>query len=244
VVDVPMAAVVDALRRVDRTEVAAIRSDFESSASRIAEPTPADLDAAARVAAALALVAAEHRLDACSVRCFDLVTAERTTGCLALSWLLDRGVVAGCEGDVPATLTMMWLQGMTGGPAFMANPQDVDVDANTIALAHCTIARRMVSGYALRSHFESSLGVGIEGALEPGDATVARAGGAGLRDVFVSDATIVGCGDNPHRCRTQVQVRLPADVRALLTRPIGNHLVLARGHWERALREYHDLFIA
>ena len=52
----------------------------------------------------------ERHLDACVVRCFDLVTDLRTTGCLALSWLLDQGVVAGCEGDIPATLTMVWAR--------------------------------------------------------------------------------------------------------------------------------------
>jgi L-fucose isomerase-like protein len=60
----------------------------------------------------------------------------------------------------------------------------------------------------------------------------------------VSDAAIVGGGGSPRRCRTQVRVRLSADAGDLLNRPVGNHLVLARGHWASALREYHDLFVA
>jgi L-fucose isomerase-like protein len=126
----------------------------------------------------------------------------------------------------------------------MGNPQDIDAGANTITLAHCTIARRMVSAYALRSHFESSRGVGIAGILGHGDATVARIGGADLRTLWVSDASIIGGGDNPRRCRTQVQVRLSGAARAILTEPLGNHLVLATGHRASALREYHDLFVA
>jgi L-fucose isomerase-like protein len=140
---------------------------------------------------------------------------------------------------------MMWLDAMSGEPAFLANPQDVDPAANTMALAHCTIARRMVSAYALRSHFESSLGVGIAGVLEPGDATVARVGGPDLRSLWVSDARIVGGGgQHERRCRTQVQVRLVDEAAAMLTQPLGNHVVLARGHWAAALREYHGLFVA
>jgi L-fucose isomerase-like protein len=96
----------------------------------------------------------------------------------------------------------------------------------------------------LRSHFESSLGVGIAGVIDPGDATLARIGGADLRDLWVSDARVVGGGDNPRRCRTQVQVRVSGDAGAILTHPLGNHLVLVRGHWSAALREYHDLFVA
>jgi L-fucose isomerase-like protein len=244
VIDVPIDEVRRAMGQASAGEAAAIARDFLEGASAVGEPSPADVDLAARAAVALREVTGRHRLDACAVRCFDLVTDERTTGCLALSWLLDHGVVAGCEGDLPATLTMMWLEAMSGGPSFLANPQDVDLGANTIAIAHCTIARRMVSAYALRSHFESSLGVGIAGAVEPGDATVARIGGAHLRSLWVSDGRIDGGGDNERRCRTQVQVRLSGDAAAILTHPLGNHIVLVRGHWAAELREYHDLFVA
>ncbi|MEW6335777.1 MAG: hypothetical protein AB1625_00115 [Acidobacteriota bacterium] len=244
VVDVPLDEVVEALRGCDPREVAAIREAFVSDAREVREPSPADLDAAAAVAAALRRVVRRHRLNACAVRCFDLVVDRRTTGCLGLSWLLDEGVVAGCEGDVPATLTMLWLRLVTGEPAFMANPQDLDPRANTLDLAHCTIARRMVSSYTLRSHFESSLGVGIAATLAPGPATLARIGGADLRDAFVSDGEIVGGGDSERRCRTQVTVRLESPVSELLARPAGNHHVLARGHWAAELLDYHGLFVA
>jgi len=244
VVDVPMAEVFDALRCADAAEVARVREDAVAGAEAIREPSPGDLDAAARVTVALREVVARHALDACTVRCFDLVVDARTSGCLALSWLLDDGVVAGCEGDVPSALTLLWMQLMGGGPGFMANPQDADVAAGTMWLAHCTIARRLVSRYSLRSHFESSQGVGIEGEIPAGPATVARVGGADLRSLFASDAQVLGGGDNPARCRTQVLVRLASGVRDLLERPLGNHLVLAPGHLAAELCEYHDLFVA
>jgi L-fucose isomerase-like protein len=243
-VDVPLAEVVEAMRGADAGEAAAVRDEIVAGADAVREPTGADLDAAARVAVALRSVVRRHRLDACAVRCFDLVVDHGTTGCLALSRLLDEGVVAGCEGDVPATLTMLLLQLLTGEPAFMANPQDLDPGANTLDLAHCTIARRIVSRYVLRSHLESSLGVGIAGTIDRGPATLARIGGEVLRELFAADAEIVAGGDNPQRCRTQVQVRLESPVADLLVRPIGNHHVLARGHWAADLRAYHELFVA
>ena len=243
VVDIAIAEVIEAMRTADPDELAAVRHDVVAAADRVDEPTAADLDAAARVAAALRQVVRRHRLDACTVRCFDLVTDERTTGCLALSLLLDEGVVAGCEGDVPAALTMLWLQVTTGAPTFMANPQDVDPAARTLALAHCTIARRLVSRFALRSHFESGLGVGIAGELAPGPVTLARTGGADLRSLYAAEGEIVPCQASPQRCRTQLLVRLDADPGELLARPLGNHHVLAPGHWARELREYHELFV-
>ncbi len=243
-VDVPLAELVEAMRDADRGETAAVRDEIVAGAEGVREPSPADLEAAAAVAVALRRVVRRHRLDACAVRCFDLVIDHGTTGCLALSRLLDEGVVAGCEGDVPATLTMLLLQLMTGQPAFMANPQDLDPRENTLDLAHCTIARRMVSRYTLRSHFESSLGVGIAGTIDRGPATVARIGGESLQDLFASDAEIIANGDNPQRCRTQVRLRLETPVADLLVRPVGNHHVLARGHWAAELRTYHELFVA
>jgi L-fucose isomerase-like protein len=243
-VDVPLEEVAEALRDGEPAEAASIRDAVVSGAASVREPSPADLDAAADVAAALRRTVQRHRLDACTVRCFDLVIERRTTGCVGLSWLLDEDVVAGCEGDVPATLTMLWLQLVTGEPPFMANPQDLDPKANTLDLAHCTVARRLVSRYELRSHFESSLGVGIAGTIDPGPVTLVRIGGADLRAAFISDGEIVGGGESERRCRTQVTVRLDAPVADLLARPLGNHLVLARGHWAAELREYHELFVA
>jgi L-fucose isomerase-like protein len=244
VVDVPMHEVFAALHDADAGEVERVRDHVTAGAQAVREPSPADVDAAARMTVALRTVVRAHRLDACTVRCFDLLTEASTTGCLALSWLQDEGIAAGCEGDVPATLTLLWVQLTTGLPGFMANPQEIDPAAATLWLAHCTIARRLVSRYSLRSHFESSLGVGIAGHVASGPATVARVGGADLRLLFASDAEIIGNGDSPARCRTQVQLRLATDVGELLTRPLGNHHVLVPGHWAEELREYHELFVA
>jgi L-fucose isomerase-like protein len=244
VVDVPIQELFEALRTADDGEARRVRDDLAGGAAAIREPSASDLFAAARVSVALAAVVRAHRLVACTVRCFDLVTEARTSGCVALSSLQDEGIVAGCEGDVPATLTMLWMQLMTGGSGFMANPQALDPAEATLWLAHCTIARGLVSRYELRSHFESSLGVAIAGEVPPGPATVARVGGADLRSLFAADSEILGNGASEERCRTQVRVRLESDVSTLLTHPLGNHHVLAPGHWADDLREYHALFVA
>jgi L-fucose isomerase-like protein len=244
IVDIPLTALRSAMDEANPDEVKNLQQDFQNKACGIREPSESDLALATKVAVGLRKLARDQRLDACTVRCFDLVMELQTTGCLALSTLLDEGVVAGCEGDLPAALTMLWMQEMSGQPSFMANPQDLDQDANTLWLAHCTIARRMLNGYALRSHFESSLGVGIQGELEPGAYTLARIGGSDLRELFVSDAELLRNGSSESRCRTQVQLRLSENVQQILARPLGNHHVLLSGHWASALQEYHELFVA
>lgn len=242
-VEIPLEHLQDAIRDTTAAEATDFMASFQSGARCVCEPTGADLGMAARVGVALRKVVRDQELAACTVRCFDLVKDMHTTGCLALSALLDEGFVAGCEGDLPSALTMVWMQAVTGQISFMANPQDADTTTNTLWLAHCTIARSLVKQYALRSHFESSLGVGIQGELEPGPVTLARIGGAGLRELFLSDGELLANGDSELRCRTQIQLKLHADVRELLDRPLGNHLVLIRGHWADALREYHALFV-
>ena len=232
-----------AIAKADQEESGRFQTSFQDGAQQIAEPNHSDLATAAKVGVALRQLVKDQRLDACTVRCFDLVKDLQTTGCLALSALLDEGIVAGCEGDLPAALTMAWLQAVTGQISFMANPQDLDATTGTLWLAHCTIARSLVKGYALRSHFESSLGVGIQGELESGPITLARIGGKDLRELYLVEGALIANGDSDLRCRTQIQVRLQGGTRELLSKPLGNHLVLIRGHWAAQLREYHDLFI-
>ncbi len=243
VIEVPLADLEAALRQADPVAAEALDQGFRQGATRILEPSPADLRTAAQVAAALRSLVAAQRLDACSVRCFDLVTGLATTGCLGLSDLMDAGIVAGCEGDLPAALTMLWVQALTGRLSFMANPQDLDPAAGTLWLAHCTIARKLVQTYALRSHFESALGVGIQGTWAPGPVTLVRIGGEDLRGLYVAEGEAVACGSAEDRCRTQVQVRLQGGLASLLARPLGNHHILVPGHWAAELREYHNLFI-
>ena len=57
----------------------------------------------------LKALAESYRLGAVTIRCFDLVTQDGTTGCLALARLADEGITAGCEGDVPSAVLLRWL---------------------------------------------------------------------------------------------------------------------------------------
>jgi len=206
------------------------------------EPTKAEIRLAAKVAVATRKVAQRHRLHALTMRCFDLVTELKTTGCLALSNLLDSGFIAGCEGDISSTVTMMWLHHLTGELPFLANPQDID--GQSLWLAHCTISRRLVEGYVLRSHFESSLGVALAGQVPAQPVTLARIGGTEMDQVFLAEGHIEANEDSSRRCRTQLKLTLDGDLDELLTRPLGNHHVLIRGHWAKPLRRYQELYLA
>jgi len=220
-------------------------ADLLRRAAGLVEPGEATLDGAGRLYRILRDIVEVNRLDALTVRCFDLLGDIGNTGCLALSRLNDEGLVAACEGDLPATLTMMVLSGLTGRACFMANPSDLDVEAGTATFAHCSVPLSLVRSFRLRSHFESGLGVGIEGHFAPGVMTAARIGGEDLSRLTVFTGTVVPEESAPFRedlCRTQVTLKVgEALVRELLRRPLGNHHVLVPGDHVRAFLDFGSL---
>ncbi len=166
------------------------------------------------------------------MRCFDLVLNQQTTGCFALAQLADDGVIAGCEGDLVSTVALLWAKKLLGATPWMANPAQLDSESNTLWMAHCTVPRTLVENYRLRSHFESGLGVGIQGTLPEGPVTLLRIGGAGMDRLWLAEGEILRSGNAENLCRTQVEIQLTngGTVTDLLRAPLGNHLVLALGH--------------
>lgn len=222
----------------------AVARDFVRGALAVLEPAASDLAASGRVLAQLRRLVAAERLDAVTVRCFDLVVQQHRTGCLALSQLTDDGVIAGCEGDLVTTVAMLWLRRLLGAVPWMANPARVDRDRGTLLLAHCTAPRQAITGYRLRSHFESGLGVGVQGVLATGPATLVRLGGTRMERLRALDGTLVGNTDHADLCRTQVEVELgAAALDAMLADPLGNHVVLVPGHHAATLRRWHDALV-
>ncbi len=183
-----------------------------------------------------------HRLTAVTVRCFDLVVKDGTTGCLALSRLADAGITAGCEGDIPSVVMLRWLWHLTGQAGWMANPSDLDVHKGELLLAHCTVPLGQVREHRLQTHFESGIGVGLDGTFPPGPVTVLRLGGANLESWWGAEGTLIENTHSNDLCRTQVRLRIPSSAAAeLLEAPLGNHLVLVLGHVRGLFREAFEL---
>ena len=212
-------------------EVAAAAASLSEGADDTLEPSAEELADVARVYVALDRLVKEHRLDALTLRCFDLLLAKNTTGCFALSELTDRGVISGCEGDLVSTVGLMWTRLVTDQVPWMANPASVNVTENSLWLAHCTVPRTLIGDYRLRSHFESGIGVGIQGEIPTGPVTLARIGGAMMDELWLAQGSIVRTGHAENLCRTQVEIVLSdGHVSELLENPLGNHLILVRGH--------------
>lgn len=213
---------------------------FLRKATETVEPSADDLRGAAAIYKALRSIVDEHRLAACTVRCLDLVQKLENTGCYALSRLNDEGVPAGCEGDLQSLFTLYIGYLLTGQTAFMGNIASVDQNEGAIGIAHCTCPLSMTSAYAIRSHFESGIGVGIAGTLPAGDCTLFRIGGERLDHLFIREGTVEQTTFRDDLCRTQVRVQAVGSVDELLRAPLGNHHILLAGrHRETIERFFH-----
>ena len=178
-----------------------------------------------------------HRLDAFTLRCFDLLTTVGNTGCLALACFNSEDVPASCEGDVPALLSMMIAHALTGVTGFQANPAQIDVETGRILFAHCTIPFNMVENWQFDTHFESGIGVGIHGIFPEGPVTVFKVSGD-LKRHFIAEGELIGNQYESNLCRTQVILQLrPEDARYFLTDPIGNHHIIVPGRCKELFEE-------
>ena len=207
-------------------------------------PDATEVAAAEALHPTLTAVLDRHRVDAVTVRCFDFLGELHTSGCLALADLNDDGIVAGCEGDVASAVAMLWIRHRLDAASWIANPAEVDVDADELVLAHCTIAPSLAEDLHLDTHFESGLGIGISGTVPAGPVTLVRLGGHGLEQRWLADGEVIGSGDSPDLCRTQATVRLETGrVAELLESPLGNHLVLVPGHHAERLDRWWRLAV-
>lgn len=176
-------------------------------------------------------IIAKYQLDGFTLRCFDLLTSLKTTGCLALAKLNSEGYVAGCEGDVPAMISMMIVRSLTGVSGFQANPARINPETGELLFAHCTIPLDMVERYELDTHFESGIGVGVRGYMKDGPVTLFKVLGD-LSRHFVAEGTLIRNTSDPDLCRTQQVIQLADKTQAsyFLTEPIGNHHIVVPGH--------------
>lgn len=196
---------------------------------------------AIRIYNALKVLVETHDLGALTLRCFDLLGTVHNTGCYALAKLNSEGIPSSCEGDVPALLSMMVAQALTGCTGFQANPARIDVQTGEMLFAHCTIPFNMVDEFNYDTHFESGIGVGIHGHFPEGPVTVFKLSGT-LDRAFIAEGELFRNQYEQNLCRTQVWLRLsPADARYFLTDPIGNHHIIIPGHCGDLLREFFSL---
>ena len=234
-VEVPMREVKDAVAKAAPATVPLPDDAVENAPEAVRKAIPG----AEQIYGGLKTIVEERRLDGFTLRCFDLLGDVGNTGCLALAKFNADGIPAGCEGDIPALLSMTVAKVATGHTGFMANPSRIDPETGEIVFAHCTIPLDIVDKVELDTHFESGIGVGIRGHYPEQDVTVFKISGD-LSQAFIAEGRLVRNLSEPDLCRSQIVLQLdePALARDyFLKKPVGNHHIIVPGRWKALLTE-------
>ena len=234
-IDIDLQRLINGIKIVPQTEAEELAQTLMKRAKAVKEPTYSDMVEAGKAYLAIKRICQDEHLDAMTIRCFDIVKACGTTSCLALALLNDEGIVAGCEGDMQTLLSMFLAKRLCGEVAFMANPSQLT--DRTSMLAHCTIPLTMCDEATIRTHFESGIGVAIQGLLPLTDYTLFKWGGPKLDRYFVTEARAVETPYSNHFCRTQIT--LDVNLKPyLLQHSIGNHHVIIRGRHAEEIKRF------
>jgi L-fucose isomerase-like protein len=198
-----------------------------------------DLQKAAIVTQALTALVKNHELNAVTMECFKLLQDTGVSGCYATSHLNSlENHVAGCEGDIPTTFTMLLAKYLTNQSVFMANVVDVNEDTNSVVFAHCTVPTNILDSYDITSHFESGKSVAIRGRFPFRDFTVFKVFGKELSSYWVSEGVITKNLTNDYQCRTQIRTTLTDPVSYFLNSSLANHHVIIPGKHKRRILDF------
>ena len=206
-------------------------------ADRMPEKVKAYREGAFHIYGGLKRIVEKYELRGLTLRCFDLLGTVGNTGCLALAILNAEGIPAGCEGDVPALLTMAVSRALVGVSGFQANPSQIDPETGEMLFAHCTVPLDMLRAYSYDTHFESGIGVAIRGELPEGDVTIFKLAGD-LSRSCVAEALLLRNPCQGDLCRTQVVLKTEGLADYFLKNPIGNHHIILPGRQRRRIEAF------
>ena len=134
---------------------------------------------------------------------------------------------------------MAVLGSLTDEPLFLCNPSRFDTKNGTAVFAHCTIPVNMLKGFCLNTHFESGIGVAVQGTFAEGPCTVFKCAGD-LSRYHAQEGEILPVEFSEMLCRTQIKLKLD-DFSYFLTKPINNHHIICRGHHAAAAEAFFQI---
>lgn len=159
---------------VSRDEAIKIAERWMEEAVEIREPTKEDIVESAIFHIAIREMMAQTGADAVTLDCLSLPyfgsydQHSRRYPCLSHYEMLNQGKVAVCEADLPATVTSLLLQYLTGRPGFVSDPA-IDTHSDQIIYAHCVGCTKIFGcddprqcKFTIRSHAEDDKGASVQ----------------------------------------------------------------------------------
>lgn len=207
----PAARFDEELKKVELSEeVRAMADQYAKNAQEIVEPSKTDILEAAKNYIVCRRIMAAENCQGLSFACL----GRPNPVCMAFSRLLDEGVVAGCEADVNAALSMLLTQLLFERSGFIQDPSPNTVN-NTLIGAHCTSPTRLEGfdkpyrvPYKLRS-YHTATGAAMQ-VLWPIGREITVMQFQGPETMILGSGKVVSNIAQPPSgcCRTAVEIRI------------------------------------
>jgi L-fucose isomerase-like protein len=222
---------------------------YGQGAKEIVEPTEHDITEAARSYFALKQIVDEEKGDALMMDCLPGLRKphRHVPPCMGFMSLHDEGIVAGCQSDLEATLTMLIVRNLSEKPSFQNNPC-LDTERNHFFGAHCTAPSKMAGfdappeSYLLRSHNEAGWGCVPQVLFREGqEVTMVHYFSEEVPKMSIYTGEVACCYPKlPGGCRTNIEITLNelSDVRDLV---YGGHQIIFYGHHSKQLQMFCQL---
>jgi len=223
-------------------ELRAMADLYAKHADKVVEPTRQDIIAAAKNYVVCRRLLDAEKCHGLSVDCL----GWKDPVCLSFSRLLDRGIVAGCEGDPNPVIGELLTILLFERAGFIQDPSPNTVN-NTLIGAHCTSPLKLEgfdkeyrAPYLLRS-YHTRTGCSVEALWPVGREVTVLHADAHSPQMWVGSGRVraniaqppTGC------CRTAVEIELD---RVADTRDVkGFHQLFILGNLERMLKAYGEL---
>jgi hypothetical protein len=165
-----------------------------------------------------------------------LIPILDTPPCLALSLLNDEGLTAFCHTDLTHTLPGVLLRWIANKPSFVCNSHFPH--HGLLTLAHCAAPRKMngrdLEPTTLMTHYESDYGAATKVEYPKGQEVTCVIPNLHCSKWFGFRAKIV---DSPSfaMCRSQMDIEIEGDWRALVREMEGFHAVVTYGDFLREI---------
>jgi L-fucose isomerase-like protein len=181
---------------------------------------------------ALRQFCAGHNWQAVNVKCqYEFSKEYRHVPCVALSLLADEGVVASCEGDIPNTVSMMLLHGLSSSSVTYGDA--LSHSGNTVTFSPCGFLPISMGqpGVRVQKFMEHPgfAGIQICGVLRPERVTYLR-----LVEDIGSYHIVYGTGAGKETsprggCMPALDVELDGDIKNFCNAYAGQHYAMAYG---------------
>ena len=235
-------------RMPETDEVRDVAKKMTRGAKDIVEPTKQDILNAARSHITAKRLMKNEASNAITTDCLGMVTTKvvPTPPCMAATMFQDAGVTYGCEADLFAAISLMFVSYLFDRPGFQNDPVPETVK-NLLIVAHCTCGTRLngfdqpPEPYILRSHSESDIGVATQILWREGQpVTLVRFNNP--NQLILDTGTVVGNVETPPAggCRTSVEIAMDRveDSRDVL----GFHQAVFYGNHRRDVEAFCQMY--